>query len=279
MRIRRPPLSCGSRDLLSGQSLLQSVLCAAKAFIAITHLAGWIFGDLALIWLAYATLATRSLHKESSQVASALRVNDLALARRRLSFIVSRDTSQLDEAAIVRALVETVSENICDAIVAPLFYLALFGPVGALIYKAINTMDSMLGYKNARYRYFGSFPARADDVANFIPARISGWLLVGASACMGKDWRSAARIMRRDAPKMKSPNAGYPEAATAGALGVQLGGTSVYFGQPVAKPLLGDPINPLTLEAYRRMIRLMYLSSGLAFLLAVCLMLTMQILG
>ena len=101
--------------------VITAVLCAAKAFIAITHLAGWIFGDLALIWLAYATLATRSLHKESSQVASALRVNDLALARRRLSFIVSRDTSQLDEAAIVRALVETVSENICDAIVAPLF--------------------------------------------------------------------------------------------------------------------------------------------------------------
>ncbi|MGA2401043.1 MAG: adenosylcobinamide-phosphate synthase CbiB [Syntrophobacteraceae bacterium] len=255
------------------------VMCAAKAFIAISHVAGRVFGDLALIWLAYATLATRGLHKESSQVASALRVNDLALARTRLSLIVSRDTSQLDEAAIVRALVETVSENICDAIVAPLVYLAIFGPVGALIYKAINTMDSMLGYKNERYRYFGSFAAHADDVANFIPARISGWLLVCASACMGKDWRTVARVMMRDAPKMKSPNAGYPEAAAAGALGVQLGGTSVYFGQPVAKPLLGDPISPLTLEAYRRMIRLMYLSSGLAFLLAACLMLTMRKLG
>jgi adenosylcobinamide-phosphate synthase len=249
------------------------VVCAAKALISLSSFAGWIFGDLALIWLAYTTLATRSLHKESSRVAAALRINDLALARTRLSLIVSRETSRLDEAAIVRALVETVSENISDAIIAPLFYLAIFGPVGALTYKAINTMDSMLGYKNERYRYFGSFAARADDIANLIPARISGWLVVGASALMGMDWRSSARVMVRDASKMNSPNAGYPEAAAAGALGVQLGGTSFYFGQPVAKPLLGDPMQPLTLEAYSRMIRLMYLSSALAFFMAACFML------
>ncbi len=246
------------------------VVCAAKLFIAISCIAGSIFGNLALIWLAYSTLATRSLHKESSYVAEALRTGDLALARARLSFIVSRETSQLDPDAILRALVETVSENISDAIVAPLFYMAFFGPVGALAYKAINTMDSMLGYKNERYIYFGRFAARADDLANWVPARISGWLLVGASICMGMDWRAAANIMKRDAPKMKSPNAGYPEAATAGALGVQLGGTNTYFGQPVEKPLLGKPIHRITLETYSRTIRLMYLSSGLAFLMAVC---------
>jgi adenosylcobinamide-phosphate synthase len=262
------------RMLVSGFALwaivIAVVLCAAKAFIAISHLAGPFFGNLALIWLAYSTLATRSLHKESSHVAQALRTGDLALARERLSLLVSRETSQLDQAAVLRALVETVSENISDAIVAPLFFLAFFGPVGALIYKAINTMDSMLGYKNERYRYFGSFAARADDLANWVPARISGWLLVGASICMGMDWRAAANIMSRDAPKMKSPNAGYPEAATAGALGVQLGGTSFYFGQPVEKPLLGEPINRITLETYDRAIRLMYSSSGLAFLMAAC---------
>jgi adenosylcobinamide-phosphate synthase len=246
------------------------VLSAAKVFIAISHLAGSIFGNLALIWLAYSTLATRSLHKESSLVAEALRTGDLALARARLSLIVSRETLQLDQDGVLRALVETVSENISDAIVAPLLCLGFFGPVGALVYKAINTMDSMLGYKNKRYRYFGSFAARADDLANWVPARISGWLLVGASACMGMDWRAAANIMMRDAPKMKSPNAGYPEAAAAGALGVQLGGGGVYFGQFVEKPLLGDPINHITLETYGRMIRLMYLSSGLAFFMAVC---------
>ncbi len=252
--------------------VIAAVLCAAKALISASHFAGWIFGDLALIWLAYTTLATRSLHKESSQVASALRKKDLALARTRLSLIVSRETSQLDEAAIVRAMVETVSENISDAIVAPLFYLAIFGPVGALIYKAINTMDSMLGYRNERYRYFGSFAARADDIANLIPARLSGWLLVGASALMGMDCRSSARVMMTDASKMKSPNAGYPEAAAAGALGVQLGGMSFYFGQPVAKPLLGEPVRPMSLGAYNRMIRLMYLSSALAFFMAAGLM-------
>ncbi len=246
------------------------VLCAAKVFIAISHVAGVVIGNLALIWLAYSTLATRSLQMESSRVARALRIGDLALARARLSLIVSRDTSQLDRDAVLRALVETVSENISDAIVAPLFYLALFGPVGALVYKAINTMDSMLGYKNERYRYFGSFAARADDVANWVPARISGWLMVGASACMGMDWRAAANIMMRDAPKTKSPNAGYPEAAAAGALGVQLGGTGYYFGARVEKPLLGERINHITLETYGRMIRLMYLSSGLAFFMAVC---------
>jgi adenosylcobinamide-phosphate synthase len=249
------------------------VVCAAKTLISLSSFAGRIFGDLALIWLAYTTLATRGLHQESSRVAAALRINDLALARTRLSLIVSRETSQLDEAAIVRALVETVSENISDAIVAPLFYLAIFGPVGALTYKAINTMDSMLGYKNERYRYFGSFAARADDIANLVPARISGWLVVGASALMGMDWRSSARVMMRDASKMNSPNAGYPEAAAAGALGVQLGGTNFYFGQPVAKPLLGDSMKSITLEAYSRMIRLMYLSSAMAFFMAVCFML------
>ena len=246
------------------------VLCAAKVFIAISQLAGPTFGNLALIWLAYSTLATRSLHKESSHVAKALRTGDLALARERLSLIVSRETLQLDRDGILRALLETVSENISDAIVAPLLCLGFFGPVGALVYKAINTMDSMLGYKNKRYRYFGSFAARADDLTNWVPARISGWLVVGASACMGMDWRAAADIMMRDAPKMKSPNAGYPEAAAAGALGVQLGGANFYFGQLVEKPLLGEPINHITLETYGRMIRLMYLSSGLAFFMAVC---------
>jgi adenosylcobinamide-phosphate synthase len=253
------------------------VLCATKVLIAVTHAVGPVIGNLTLIWLAYSTLATRSLHMESSHVADALRMGDLALARTRLSYIVSRDTAQLDRDAVLRALVETVSENISDAIVAPLFYLALFGPLGALVYKAINTMDSMLGYKNERYRFFGSFAARADDVANWVPARISGWLLVGAAACMGKDWRAAAKVMMRDARKMKSPNAGYPEAAAAGTLGVQLGGTSYYFGAPVEKPLLGDPINPITLETYDRMIRLMYLSSGLGFVMAVCVMLTRKI--
>lgn len=257
--------------------VMLAVLLAAKAFLGLSNFVAPPLGDLAAIWLAYSTLATRSLHDESRRVADALRAGELDLARSRLSFIVSRETSQLDSDAILRALVETVSENLSDGIVAPLFYLALGGPVGAILYKAVNTMDSMLGYKNERYRFFGTFAARADDVANWVPARISGWLLVGACACMGLDWRVAAATMLRDAPKMKSPNAGYPEAAAAGGLGVQLGGANCYFGTIVEKPLLGEPVGPITIETYQRMIRLMYLTSGLAFLLALLVRLAVQV--
>jgi adenosylcobinamide-phosphate synthase len=163
--------------------------------------------------------------------------------------------------------------------VAPLFYLSFLGPIGALAYKAINTMDSMLGYMNERYRYFGWFPARADDIANWIPSRLTGWLVIAAAACLGKDWRFSMMIMQRDARKMKSPNAGYPEAAAAGALEVQLGGTNIYFGQAVEKPKLGDPLNPITLDTYGQMIRLMYLTSGLAFFMAFCVLLTTELLN
>lgn len=250
----------------------------AMVLVGAARHAGTIVADVVLIWLAYTTLATRALHAESAGVARALRDGGLEHARERLSRIVSRDTSQLDESGILRALIETVSENVCDGIVAPLFYLALFGPIGALAYKAINTMDSMLGYMNDRYRYFGWFAARADDAANWIPARISGLLLVGAAACTGGDWRTAMRIMRRDARKMKSPNSGYPEAAAAGALGIELGGTNIYFGQPVEKPRLGDAAEAITFDTYRQMVLLMYLTSGLAFFMAFCLRLSKKIL-
>ena len=252
---------------------------AALALIGASRHVSEYVADAVLIWLAYTTLATRALHAESAVVARALEDGEIDLARERLSRIVSRDTSTLDESGILRALVETVSENISDGIVAPLFYLAVFGPVGALAYKAVNTMDSMLGYTNDRYRYFGWFPARADDAANWIPARISGLLLAGAAACLGLDWRGALRTMRRDARKMKSPNAGYPEAAAAGALGVQLGGTNIYFGEPIEKPRLGDPLGPITFERYGQMIKLMYLTSGLALLAACCMRLSKAVLG
>ncbi len=251
---------------------------AAMVFIGISRHGGTVIADAVLIWLAYTTLATRSLHRESSIVARAIEQADIGLARKRLSRIVGRDTATLDESNILRALVETVSENISDGIVAPLFYLSILGPVGALAYKAVNTMDSMLGYTNERYRYFGWFPARADDAANWIPARLSGLLIVGAAACLRADWRSCFRTMRRDARKMKSPNSGYPEAAAAGALGVELGGTNFYFGEPVEKPRLGDPLGPVTLQTYKRAVKLMYVTSGLAFFMALCVLFTGEIL-
>jgi|WetSurMetagenome_2_1015567.scaffolds.fasta_scaffold01700_2 adenosylcobinamide-phosphate synthase len=220
------------------------------------------------IWLAYTTLATRSLHRESSRVIEALREGRLATARERLAMIVSRDTGQLEEKEILRAVIETVAENISDGIVAPLLYLALGGPLGAIAYKTVNTMDSMVGYQNDRYANFGWCAARLDDLANWVPARLTGLILVGASAGLKLDRRGAWQTMRRDARKMKSPNAGYPEAAVAGALGVQLGGTNIYFGQAVAKPTLGDGQKPLTLDTYRVVIRLMYLASFVAFVMA-----------
>lgn len=226
-------------------------------------------GHVVTLWLACSALATRSLHKESEKVTRALREGNLPLARKRLGWIVSRDTKELEEKDIVRALIETVAENLSDGIVAPLFFLAVGGPLWAMAYKAMNTLDSMVGYMNDRYRYFGSFAARADDVANWIPARLSGMLLVGAAACLKLDWRAAWRIMHRDANKMKSPNAGYPEGAAAGALNIQLGGTSIYFGHAVEKPTLGDPLKPLTVDGYSSMVRLMYAGSLLALLLGV----------
>ena len=249
-------------------SVIGVVLSAAMVAIGVSYHIHPYLGHAVVIWIVWSTLATRSLYRESARVAAALRASDLDLARERLSRLVSRDTSDLDEPGILRALIETVSENISDGIVAPMFYLAIGGPLGGIVYKAVNTMDSMVGYTNDRYRYFGWFPARMDDLANLIPARLSGWLLVAAAACLGMDWRAARKIMRRDARKPKSPNAGFPEAAAAGALGVQLGGESVYFGQRVEKPLLGDPERPLTLETYRLMVKLMLTASLLGLVLA-----------
>lgn len=247
--------------------VLAGVFFGAMSLMELAAYFDLIVAQAVAVWLAYTTLATRSLHRESSHVIAALRDGDLVLARERLAMIVSRDTGELEERDILRAVIETVAENISDGIVAPLVFLALGGPVAALLYKAVNTMDSMVGYDNEQYRYFGWCAARVDDLVNWVPARMSGLLLVVAAACLKLDWRNGWRMMRRDAGKMKSPNAGYPEAAAAGALGVQLGGRNVYFGQVVEKPTLGEAGAPMTVDTYRLMIRLMYLTSLLAFAL------------
>jgi len=248
------------------------VFCATLACVKLAFFVHPAAGAALTIWIAYAVLATRSLHTESRAVVRALAAGDLPVARKRLSLIVSRDTSRLNEGEILRAVIETVSENISDGIVAPLLFLALGGPIGAMTYKAVNTMDSMVGYLNERYRYFGWVAARADDAVNFIPSRLTALLMSMGAALLGLDWRSAWRTARRDARRMKSPNAGYPEAAAAGALNVQLGGPSVYFGRVVMKPTLGDDVKPLSLGVYTAMIRLMYVTSILAFLVAASLL-------
>jgi len=217
--------------------------------------------------MSWTCLAARSLHLESKLVADRLAAGDLQGAREYLSRIVGRDTDNLDEAGIWRALVETVAENASDGVIAPLCYLMIGGPALGLAYKAVNTLDSMVGYKNERYLRFGWASARFDDLANWLPARITGVLMTAAAPLTGLSGRNALRIMLRDGRNHSSPNSGIPEAAAAGALGVRLGGASRYFGTLVEKPTIGDPSRNLSLESYRGAVRLMYGSMALLLIL------------
>jgi len=215
-------------------------------------------GVAVLAYFLYSGLATRSLHLESLKVEAALVKGDLDGARASLSLIVGRETSHLSLEDMRRAVIETVAENLADGVVAPMFYTLLLGLPGLFLYKAANTMDSMVGYKNYWYAQFGKVAARADDVLNFIPARLTALLMIPTAAALGLDWRGAWRILRRDRSNAASPNAGCPEAAMAGALGVRLGGPSIYFGRLVEKPFIGEPGQPLGQERYRQAVRLLY---------------------
>jgi adenosylcobinamide-phosphate synthase len=257
-------------ELLGGGLLLVftvgfTVLVAAlllKAAYALSPAAGFI---LAVI-LSWSCLAARSLQFESGLVSRALDSGDLLLARKQLSFIVGRDTDRLEEPEIWRGTVETVAENTSDGVIAPLLFLMLGGPVLGLAYKTVNTLDSMVGYKNERYLQFGRASARFDDLLNFIPARLTGILMVIASPFIGLNIKNSWRIMTRDGHNHSSPNSGIPEAAAAGALGVQLGGTNFYFGKPVEKPTIGDPLTPLDRAAWQGAVRLMYGAEALLLL-------------
>lgn len=217
--------------------------------------------------LSYYGLAARSLAGETEAVLAACEQEDWTEARNRLSTIVGRDTAELSPEQIYRACIETVAENTTDGIVAPLFYAALAGPVGMWAYKAINTLDSMVGYRNERYLRFGWASARADDVANFLPARLT-WLLLALAALLTSTRAGQAlRIGWRDGRKHPSPNSGWAEATMAGALGVQLGGPSTYQGELSEKPLLGDADVKLDLVGARQSINLMLLTAWLTLLL------------
>jgi adenosylcobinamide-phosphate synthase len=230
-----------------------------KAAYAVAPEAGFALG----LYIAWVSLAARSLQVESGKVAKALARKDLAGARLALSYIVGRETAQLEEPEIVRGAVETVAENTGDGVIAPLFFLMLGGPALAIAYKSVNTLDSMVGYKNDRYLDFGWASARFDDLANYLPARLTGLLMVLAAPLCKLSGSGAWRILRRDSHNHLSPNSGFPEAAAAGALGVRLGGPNRYFGQVLEKPTIGDPSAPLSLAAYRGVVRLMYCSEAL----------------
>ena len=215
------------------------------------------------IYLAYATLAARSLYDETWRVVLALHDSDLKRARRLLGMVVGRETRSLDRSGILRALLETIAENLSDGVVAPLFYLALGGPALALAYKAANTLDSMIGYKDERFRDLGWAAARLDDLANIIPARLSAALIALAALLLGLDAPESVRTWLRDGGRHSSPNAGRPEAALAGALGVCLGGPAVYFGRTLVKPTLGRGDQPLSESRVRQAEGLLFASGGL----------------
>ncbi len=203
-------------------------------------------------------LAAKSLRTESLKVQEALEEEGLEAGRRAVSMIVGRDTRNLTEEGVVKAAVETVAENTSDGVTAPLFYMILAGPLGGFAYKAVNTMDSMVGYKNETYQYFGTCAARMDDAAGFIPARLSALFMTAAAFIAGYDGKNAWRILKRDRKNHKSPNAAHTEAVMAGALDVQLAGDAWYFGKLVRKPFIGDGIRPIERQDIRRACRLEY---------------------
>ena len=231
-------------------------------------------GLIAEAVMTWQILATKCLRVESMRVYDALKTDGVDAGRRAVSMIVGRDTSVLDAAGVTRAAVETIAENTSDGVIAPMLYTAIGGPVLGFVYKGVNTMDSMLGYKNDKYMYFGRFAARLDDVVNFIPARISAYLMIAAAFIGGRqfDGKNAYRIFKRDRFNHASPNSAQTESVCAGALRVQLAGDAVYFGKLVKKKYIGDGLREIEYEDIKRANRLMYITAFLCELLSVAVM-------
>lgn len=224
--------------------------------------------------MTYQILATKCLKVESMKVYRSLKQEGLEAARKAVSMIVGRDTTVLDETGVAKAAIETVAENTSDGVIAPMLYTALGGPVLGFFYKAVNTMDSMVGYKNDKYLYFGRAAAKVDDFVNYIPARISAYMMILAACVGGRcfDGRRAFIIHKRDCRKHASPNSAQTESVCAGALGIQLAGDATYFGKVVKKPYIGDDLRKVEYEDIRRINRLMYLTAWICEMLCVCLM-------
>ena len=262
---------CGSHLMAAGGVLW--VMTALMAFLipfALLALAGWLHPALRFLletFWCFQILAARSLSSESRKVYEKLKESDLPGARRAVSMIVGRDTEKLTEEGVTKAAVETVAENTSDGVTAPLIYMMIGGAPLGFLYKAVNTMDSMLGYKNDRYLYFGRIPAKMDDIFNYIPARITGLLMTAAAFLTGLDGKNAWKIYRRDRRKHASPNALQTESVCAGALGVQLAGDAVYFGKVYKKEFIGDALRRIEPEDILRTRRLMYAAEFLTFLL------------
>jgi len=261
-----------TRRLLPGHlraaGLLTWFLTAGTSFgvsLALWRLARVSWLSLLLVGggMIYFCICPRGLCQEANKVAARLRAGDLDGARKQLSMIVGRDTQSLSEEEILRAAIETIAENFSDGVAAPLFFIGLLGPAGGMLYKAVNTMDSLFGYRNEKYRDFGFFPAKLDDLFNLIPARLSALLTIGAAIPAGLSPKGALAVWHRDRRKHLSPNSAHPESAFAGALGIRMGGTHTYGGIPVEKPVIGEEVRPVDFSRLRESERLLYAATAL----------------
>ena len=264
-KLRRPE-SSPEAQMRAGALLVGiMVFCCALLPALLLLAAYWLHPAVGLVletFMCYQIMATKCLKAESMKVCRALREGDVEKARKAVSMIVGRDTAVLSAEGITKAAVETVAENTSDGSIAPLLYMLLGGPVAGFAYKAVNTMDSMLGYKNEKYLYFGRAAARLDDVVNMIPSRLAALLMIAAAWLCGLDGKGAFCIWRRDRFQHASPNSAQTEAACAGALGVALAGDAVYFGKVVKKPFIGDGDRPVEPEDIVRANRLLYVSAA-----------------
>ena len=268
----RPRLEPNKGALLLGGALMVIIVLVISFVVpmAILLAAGMVSPWLAFALetlMCYQIFATKCLRDESMKVYTALHNHDLADARVKLSWIVGRDTQNLDEEEITKGAVETVAENTADGIIAPMFYMFLGGVPLAFLYKGINTMDSMVGYKNDKFLYFGRCAAKLDDLANLLPARITGLVMIGAAFVLGLDGKNAWKIFWRDRYNHLSPNSAMTESVTAGALNIQLGGDHFYFGKLVHKDTIGDDIRPVCPEDIVRTNRLLYMTAVLCLVL------------
>lgn len=259
-----------SAELMAGYVLTMGIVLGTFVIVyEILAVAGRIHPWLAFgleTFFIYQIMATKSLKKESMKVYQKLKEGDLVGARREVSYLVGRDTEELSESEVAKADVETIAENTADGIIAPLFFVALGGAPLGFAYKAVNTLDSMVAYKNEELIHIGHASAKLDDICNFIPSRLAAVMMILASTVLRLDTRGAIRIFRRDRMNHLSPNSAQTEAVAAGALRIQLGGTHSYFGKPVEKPTIGDDIRPVEYEDIRRTNQLLYVSAVLTLL-------------
>jgi adenosylcobinamide-phosphate synthase len=255
-------------------TILLSTVLITTLILILSYKINIYFGTIVEAIMTYQILATKCLKVESMKVYHSLKNQTLEEARKAVSMIVGRDTQCLDEIGVAKAAIETVAENTSDGVIAPMLYTALGGPILGFLYKAVNTMDSMIGYKNDKYIYFGRAAARLDDIVNFIPSRISAYIMIIASFLAGKSFsgKGAYTIYKRDNRKHASPNSAQTESVCAGALGLQLAGDASYFGKIVHKPFIGDSLRKVEYEDIRRANKLMYMTAFICEILCVAVM-------